>query len=204
VPAWVVPAWVVDEWRGRVCCVSDPGKTYWGQSKTRWTIAILLAVASAATGANALDPGADNSDAAGSETVNSAFDFTHVSCTGGENEIRIRIMGVKQSVGLLTADLYPNKQDGFLSGRGRLKQVKYAAKAPVTQFCIQAPEAGNFAIAVYHDRNANGVFDRTGLGLPNEPWGISNNPKVRFSAPPVGKALFDVTQDGAKLEINLK
>ncbi|MEO1136069.1 MAG: DUF2141 domain-containing protein [Pseudomonadota bacterium] len=132
-----------------------------------------------------------------------AFVFDHVSCTGAANEIRIVVTGVEQSAGLVTADLFPNKQDGFLRGRGRLHQVRFAAKAPVTKFCIQAPEPGLFAMSAYHDENANTKFDKTGLGLPAEPWGISNNPKVRFGPPPVEKALFEVGDNPARVHIKL-
>ncbi|PQA88352.1 DUF2141 domain-containing protein [Hyphococcus luteus] len=132
------------------------------------------------------------------------FNFDHVSCKGAENEIRVIIVGVEDSVGLITADLFPNRQEGFLHGRGRLKQVKYAAKSPMTKFCIDAPESGLFAMSTYHDENANGDFDKTAIGFPAEPWGISNNPKVRFGPPPVEKALFEVTpQDGAHVVIKL-
>ena len=63
---------------------------------------------------------------------------------------------------------------------------------------------GQFAMAVYHDENANGDFDKNGIGLPAEPWGISNNPKVRFGPPPVEKALFEVSAEtGAKIVIDL-
>ena len=133
-----------------------------------------------------------------------AYEFTHVSCKGEPHEIRIVVDGLKKSAGLITADLYPNKQDGFLMGRSRIKQVKFAAKAPQTRFCVTAPEDGDFAIAIYHDVNANGHFDKTGLGLPNEPWGLSMNPRVRFAPPHVSKTLFPVTESGAKVTINLK
>lgn len=131
------------------------------------------------------------------------FEFDHVSCTGGENEIRVLVEDVKKSVGLIAADLYPNDEEAFLKGPMRIKQVRFAAKAPVTAFCIDAPDSGDFAIALYHDENANGRFDKGPFGMPAEPWGISNNPKVRFSAPPVTKALFSVDHSGATLEIKL-
>ncbi len=132
------------------------------------------------------------------------FHFEHVSCNGADNQIRLVVMGVKRNAGRITADLYPNQEDGFLKKRGRLTQVKFAAKSPVTSFCIIAPSAGSFAIAVYHDENANDGFDKGPLGMPAEPWGISNNPKVRFSPPPVEKALFEVNHTGAEVEIKLK
>ncbi|WP_375201854.1 DUF2141 domain-containing protein [Hyphococcus sp.] len=138
------------------------------------------------------------------ELSDADFAFEHVSCTGAENEIRVIVSGVKKSVGLVTVDLFPNREEGFLRGRGRIDQVKFAAKAPFTKLCLHAPESGLFALSAYHDENANGDFDKTGLGLPAEPWGISNNPKVRFAPPPVEKALFNVAaENGAHVNIDL-
>jgi len=91
-----------------------------------------------------------------------------------------------------------------LHGRGRLKQVKVAAKSPVTSFCMTAPTEGEFAVSVYQDENANGDFDKGPLGLPAEPWGISQNPKIRFGPPSVKEAIFPVSADGAKVEIKLR
>ncbi|GJL93649.1 MAG: hypothetical protein DHS20C05_00540 [Hyphococcus sp.] len=143
-------------------------------------------------------------NAAEDEAVNAEkFAFDHVSCIGAKNEIRVIVSGVKDSIGLITADLYPNDQEAFLKGPLRVSQVKFAARSPMTKFCIRAPESGSYAVALYHDENANGGFDKGAFGMPAEPWGISNNPKVRFAAPPVEKALFSVDGSGAKLEIEL-
>jgi len=137
------------------------------------------------------------------QQAGAAFDFDHVSCTGGPNEIRIVVNRVKKSVGLVTVDLFPNREEGFLRSVGRLKQFQFAARSPQTAFCVSAPEAGDYAISIYHDRNANGAFDKTGIGLPKEPWGLSNNPKVRFAAPKIESTLFSVAEDGANVEIKL-
>ncbi len=132
------------------------------------------------------------------------FDFDHVSCNGAANEIRIVIDGLKESIGLVTIDLYVNDNDGFLKRAGRVAQRRAAAKAPFTSLCIAAPEPGDYAIAVYHDENANKTFDKGAFGLPAEPWGISNNPKIRFGPPHVEEALFPVDANGgAKVVIKL-
>lgn len=135
--------------------------------------------------------------------VEAAFAFDHVSCSGAENEIRLVIEGLQDSVGLITVDLYINDNDGFLKRAGRVQQRRAAARAPSTKLCMKAPEEGVYAIAVYHDENANKTFDKGAFGLPAEPWGISNNPKVRFGPPDVSEALFPVTNDGAKILIQL-
>lgn len=134
----------------------------------------------------------------------SVFDFDHVSCTGAPNEIRLVIDGLNDSVGLVTVDLYINDNNGFLKRAGRVKQRRAAAKAPYTALCLAAPEPGEYAIAVYHDKNANKTFDKNPFGLPAEPWGISNNPKVRFAPPHVEEALFPVDpENGAAVAITL-
>ena len=153
--------------------------------------------------ASVLAPGSLTVHAAQDEADTDQFDFEHVSCKGELNEVRIVITGIKDSAGLVVADMYPNREENFLRGKGRIKKVKFAARAPVTKFCMTTPEDGKFAIAIYQDRNANGEFDKNGLGLPAEPWGLSNNPKIRFKAPSAKQTVFDVSADGAKVKIDL-
>ena len=164
-------------------------------------MAIAKTLSAALAGAVLFGAAAANDGAA---IDNAMFDFEHVSCNGAENEIRIVINGLKESVGLVTVDLYVNDNDGFLKRAGRVAQRRAAAKTPRTYLCIAAPEPGDYAIAVYHDENANKTFDKGAFGLPAEPWGISNNPKVRFGPPHVEEALFPVdADDGAKVAISL-
>ncbi len=130
--------------------------------------------------------------------------FEHVSCIGGNNEVKVAITGIEESVGLVTADLYRNDPDGFLKRAGRVAQVRFAAKAPITQFCMRAPKPGQYAIAVYHDENANKTLDKGTFGIPKEPWGISNDPVVRFAPPKIEETLFNVAKaDGATVKITI-
>jgi len=130
--------------------------------------------------------------------------FAHVSCKGEPNEIKVTITNVKKSAGLMTAELYRNDPDGFLNKKGRLFRVRYAAHAPVTQFCVVAPGPGQWAMGAYHDQNANRKFDKNAFGLPAEPYGVSRNPKIKLAPPPISEALFEVAETGASVEIRLK
>ena len=149
--------------------------------------AILSAAASPALAVDAVVPPSD-----------------HMSCTGAPHEVRVTISGVKKSVGLIVADLYRDDPEGFLKRDGRVDQVRFAAKAPQTTFCLHAPRAGAFAIALYHDENANKTLDKRAFGIPAEPFGISNNPVIRFSAPKLEETLFEVAEYGADVAIELK
>lgn len=130
--------------------------------------------------------------------------FEHVSCKGAPNEIRVTVEGVKKSQGLMTAELFRNDPENFLKKAGREFRVRFAARAPSTQFCVVAPSSGKYAIAVYHDENANLKFDKGAFGLPVEPYGVSGNPKIRLGPPPIEEALFEVAENGAVVEVKLK
>ncbi len=128
----------------------------------------------------------------------------HISCKGEPREILVRVVNVKKSVGLMTLELYRNDPDGFLKKSGREFRQRFAAKAPATEVCVHAPAAGQWAMVAYHDENANEKFDKGAFGLPVEPYGVSQNPKIRLAPPPIEKALFEVAESGATVEIKLK
>ena len=158
-------------------------------------IAILAAGAISAFGATA---------ALAEDSPTPVRPFEHVSCKNQPNEIRVTIDNVKQSVGLMTIELYRDDPEGFLKKAGREYRVRYAARAPATEICLYAPTPGKWAVAAYHDVNANTDFDKNAFGLPAEPYGVSGNPKIRFGPPPIEEALVDVPESGASIEIRLK
>ena len=155
----------------------------------------ILAAGIFGTGLSATAFAADSSAAA---------PIKHVSCKGEPFEVRLTISNVKRDAGLMTVELFRNDPDGFLNKKGRLFRVRYAAHAPLTQICINAPGPGRWAAAAYHDVNANRKFDKNAFGLPAEPYGVSNNPKMRLAPPPIEEALFEVAEAGASVEIRLK
>lgn len=131
-------------------------------------------------------------------------EIDHVSCKGAPNEVRVVVKNVRESVGLITAELYRNDQATFLHADGRVVRQQFAARAPETRFCLTAPESTSYAIGLYHDKNANHRIDKGALGIPVEPYGLSNNPRIRFAAPTVDEALFHVPEQGVYVEIQLK
>lgn len=141
---------------------------------------------------------------AGAEVAATPSAFTHVSCKGAPNEVRVTIKNVKKDAGLLTAELYRNEPANFLKKAGREFRVRFAAHAPQTQFCVTAPSTGKFAVVAYHDRNANLKFDKNPFGFPAEPFGVSQNPVIRLAPPPIEETLFVVSEGGAAIEIRLR
>ena len=56
---------------------------------------------------------------------------------------------------------------------------------------------GTYAVAVFHDKNNNGILDKNMLGMPVERYGFSNNVRETFSAPSFKSASVEVNSDKA-------
>jgi uncharacterized protein (DUF2141 family) len=65
-------------------------------------------------------------------------------------------------------------------------------------------EPGDYAVAVYQDRNSNNRLDTTVVRDPTEPWGISNDPRPNDRSPTWDEAKFTLPAEGAKIVIELR
>lgn len=70
-------------------------------------------------------------------------------------------------------------------------------------FSTDAFPAGEYAIHVMHDLNGNGELDSNLVGMPNGPWGMSNNARGNF-----GPSKFDDAkpslQGSAELSVRIE
>jgi uncharacterized protein (DUF2141 family) len=76
------------------------------------------------------------------------------------------------------------------------------ARSPSQRFVFEDVTPGAYAVAAFQDTNGNGRLDRTGLGLPLEPFGFSGEP-ARGARPDFGRARFGLREPGATLRVRL-
>jgi uncharacterized protein (DUF2141 family) len=62
---------------------------------------------------------------------------------------------------------------------------------------------GKYAVAAYLDENKNLHLDKNMVGYPTEPFGFSNNARVKFSAPTFEEAAIELHAD-RKIQIKLQ
>lgn len=125
-------------------------------------------------------------------------------CLGHPYSIALEVHKVRKTIGLITVDLHDDNPDGFLNKSGLVSRTRQDAESGVTLICIPVEAAGTFAIALYHDKDANQKFNKNWLGLPSEPYGISNDPKILLSAPPHHAAAFQVEGPGTPVKVTLR
>jgi len=117
-------------------------------------------------------------------------------------ELRVEVVGMRSGAGLVHFGLYDNA-DTFPDWDGRLD----GAQVPITEgkavSVFKGLKPGRYAVAVFHDENANGEFDQGVFGLPLENYGFSNKAFVFFSAPAFEKAAVSVPEQGLNITIRL-
>ncbi len=116
-------------------------------------------------------------------------------CVGAPAGTRllVRVEGVRAATGQVVVTLYPDDPKRFLAPHGKLLRQRPAARAGETQACFELPGPGTYALAVYHDSNGDGRFNRTVVGMPAEGFGFSNDAPT-----PVGLPSFSAVRFAAK------
>jgi len=64
------------------------------------------------------------------------------------------------------------------------------AQAGEIVFTTTALPVGDYAVRILHDVNGNGEMDSNFVGMPKEPWAMSNNAKGNFGPPSWEDARF--------------
>lgn len=128
------------------------------------------------------------------------------ACTGPESPVRLHVdvENVQSSEGLIAVTLYADDRSKFLMKRGSLYVGRVPARSGTTSVCIHVPSTGTYALAVYHDADADRGFDRTGIGLPAEGFGFSNNPRVFLGMPNWGSVRLGVPKTDLRTTVRLR
>jgi uncharacterized protein (DUF2141 family) len=116
-------------------------------------------------------------------------------------DLTIQIDNVAAAQGNLMIGVYDSDAT-FL--RQPVQAIKIPAQLQGNSITFHDLPAGDYAIAVYHDANANGQLDFQSNGVPQEMTGFSNNAEGRFGPPRFDAAKFSVQQTGTLSPIRLR
>lgn len=78
------------------------------------------------------------------------------------------------------------------------------ADGPIVWAEFPRTAAGTYAIKVFHDVNGNGTIDTNWMGIPNEPYGFSNDAMGTFGPPGFNAASFVVGPKVTTVRIRMK
>lgn len=90
------------------------------------------------------------------------------------------------------AEGFPENLDRAYMGR------RVAIENQTASLSLELP-TGSYAITFHHDENKSDEMEYSWIGMPNEGFGFSNDPKVRLKAPSFEECRFVVQPDGCQL-----
>jgi uncharacterized protein (DUF2141 family) len=117
--------------------------------------------------------------------------------------LRVEIRNLRNDKGIVRCALFesaagfPGKLEKAVAG------LAVTARGGQARCDFEAVAPGRYAVAVFHDENANGKFDLKLYGVPKEGYGASNNPKPRVGPPRFADAHFEHGERGSNLQIEL-
>lgn len=118
-------------------------------------------------------------------------------------DLIINVVNLAIKSGFMKAAVFDNPKE-FPRGKKKTGQ-KVKVHSKKAQFIFKGLEMGKqYAIAVYHDENENGEFDKAFLGFPLEGFGFSRDASVLTGTPAFTDSKFKITRDKMEITIKLK
>ena len=111
--------------------------------------------------------------------------------TKAQNTISVTVTNIEKAEGNVEISLY-NQAEAFPHTKGRFKTSTTTVSGNSVTYSFKNVPNGKYAIALFHDVNANGSMDKNIFGIPKEPYGFSNNIVPKMSAPKFDQCAFSV------------
>lgn len=127
-------------------------------------------------------------------------------CAGkpSEHRLTVSVSNIRAAKGEVAITIYPDDPKRFLAPKGKLLRQRVPAKAPTTSACFYLPASGFYAIAVYHDANADEDFNRNIVGMPTEGYGFSNDAPTKVGLPAYNTVRFRVPAGASRTSLRMR
>lgn len=118
--------------------------------------------------------------------------------------LSISFTNIQEAKGSLYVGVY-NAEAAFMKEEKVVfKKIVAVSARGTLRLDIPELKPGTYAVTCFHDLNNNGKLDTNILGIPNEPYGFSNNARPKFRAPNWAETKFEVKEGGGQISIRLE
>ncbi|GLR14809.1 hypothetical protein GCM10007907_35990 [Chitinimonas prasina] len=116
-------------------------------------------------------------------------------------DLTITVNGLTNAEGKVLLAAY-DSADTFLKRPVGISMAD--AQAGSVKAVISNLKAGDYAISLYQDKNANKKLDSNLVGMPTEPYGFSRDAAGSFGPPSFEQARISVPDSGAEITVTLR
>lgn len=120
-----------------------------------------------------------------------------ISQTSFGADVMVNLSGL-QVQGQLMVALHRNESTFDNENATPFKYSIVKVVSSSTQVVFSDLPAGEYAVSLIHDKNNNKKLDKNLLGIPKEPFGFSNNPRILTGPPRFQECSFNVNATDKK------
>ena len=117
--------------------------------------------------------------------------------------LTVRVTQVEAATGDIYLAVY-RESDDFPRENATYRQVKATPMLGTTTIRITNLPAGQYAIAAFQDTDGDGSLSTNFVGIPQEPFGFSNDAPARLSPPSFKQAAFDKGAEDLTITFRLR
>ncbi len=111
-----------------------------------------------------------------------------------QNTIFVQVNNVSSDKGQVNVAVY-DSEDFFLKFDGVVKAKSAPAQIGTVNLTLENLPAGDYALAIFHDKNGNDILDTNWLGIPKEKVAFSKSKMKTFGPPKYEECRFKVEGD---------
>ena len=125
-----------------------------------------------------------------------------ISATAPTASVEVDLTALRSTKGSIQACL-TRSPSHFPNCKTDPDALKQTVRANVRKLQFTDIPAGRYAVAVFHDENANQKLD-TVVGIPKEGFGFSRNPVVRFGPPRFDKVSIELAPGFTRTSVRMQ
>lgn len=119
-----------------------------------------------------------------------------------QSAVTVHVTGFSSTKGQLMLALH-NSRDTFLTRKAPFRAAAVTIGGDTVTYTFSDLPAGRYALAAFHDENANGDLDGV-MRIPRERYGFSNNAHGRFGPPSYEATVFVVEAPTLTMTVRLR
>ena len=118
----------------------------------------------------------------------------HGMASAQNHRLTLNIEGIKEVKAIMQIGLF-NDADDFLETGSEFRVISIPIDSTTVIAVFDSLPQATYGISLYHDLDSNGDINKNFIGIPVEPWGISNEAYRMLAAPRWQEAVFTMDAD---------
>ena len=118
-------------------------------------------------------------------------------------DMALTVSGVANGDGLVMIAVY-DSADSFRRDGSEIAAIRLKSRKGRVKVTLNDLPAGTYAVAVFHDENADQKLETNMLGIPSEGYGFSNDARGVMGPPSFDDAAVKLGDGAATIIINLQ